>query len=65
MRPVIEASRGVGAQRVTVNAIRCGFHFQSRKLNISYFNSIYVFSYFFALVSTQSVALSSATAFSM
>ena len=42
-----EASRGAGAQSVTVNATCCGFDPHSKKLNISlnlYFN-------FFALVS--------------
>ena len=48
---------GAGAHSVTVNATGFGFDPHSRKINI-YFN---LYFHFFALVSSQSAALSSAT----
>ena len=52
-----EASRGAGAQSVTVKSTGCGFDPHSRKLNIY----LHLYFHFFALVSRQSAALSSAT----
>ena len=54
----LEASRGAGAQNVTVKLTGCGF---SRKWN-SYLHKYF---HFFALVSRQSAALSSATQHAM
>ena len=54
---LIEASRGAGAQGVTVKLTVCGFDPHSRRCNI-YLN---LYFYFFALVSRTSAALSSAT----
>ena len=50
-------SRGAGALSVTVKSTGCGFNLHSRKLNIY----LHLYFHFFGLVSTQSVALSSAT----
>ena len=50
---ILEASYGVGAQSVTVNAIGCGFDSHSSKWYI-YLNSYF---HFFVLVSRQSAAL--------
>ena len=52
-----EASHGAMAQSVTVKLIGCGFDPHSRILN-TYLN---LYFHFFALVSRQSAALSSAT----
>ena len=57
----IEAIRGAGAQSVTVKPTGCGFDPHSRRWNI-YLN---LYFHFFALVSTQSPALSSATQHTM
>ena len=57
----IEASRGAGAQSVTVKQTRCGFDPHSRRWNI-YLN---LYFHFFALVSRSSAALSSATQHAM
>ena len=56
-----EASRGAGAQSVTVNASGCGFDPHSRKWNI--YSNFYF--HFFALVLRQSAVLSSATQYAM
>ena len=53
----IEASRGAGAQNVTVKATACGFDHHSRKWNIY----LTLYFRFFALVTRQSAAVSSAT----
>ena len=45
-------------KRVSVSATVCGFYYNSRKTNISYFN-------FFALVPRQNAAMSSATQHAM
>ena len=52
----LEASRGARAQSVTVKSIGCGFDTHSRKWNIY----LHLYFHFFALVSRQSTALSSA-----
>ena len=52
-----EARRGAVAQSVTVKPTGCGFDSHSRRLNI-YLN---LYFHFFALVSRQNAALSSAT----
>ena len=51
------ASRGTAAQSVTVKPTGCGFDPHARRCNI-YFN---LYLHFFALVSRQSAAFSSAT----
>ena len=56
-----EASRGAGAQSVTVKPTSCGFDPHSRRSNI-YLN---LYFYFFALVSRTSAALGSATQHAM
>ena len=56
-----EASRGAGAQNVTVNPTGCGFDPHSWRCN-SYLN---LYFHFFVLVSRQSAALSSATELAM
>ena len=53
----VEASRGAGAQIVTVKSTGCGFEPYSRKLNIY----LHLYFHYFALVSRQTAALSSAT----
>ena len=58
---VFEASRGAVAQSVTVKQIGCGFDPHSKRWNI-YLN---LYFHFFALVSKQSAALSSATQHAM
>ena len=61
MELVLEASRGAGAQNVSVKPIRYGFDPHSRRGNI-YLN---LYFQFFALVSRQNAALSSATQHAM
>ena len=56
-----DASRGAGAQSVTVKSTGCGFDPHSRRLCI-YLN---VYFHFFALVSRTSAALSSAAQHAM
>ena len=56
-----EASRGAAARDVTVKPTSCGFEPHSRRWNI-YLN---LYFHFFALVSRQSAALSSATQHAM
>ena len=57
----VQASRGAGSQIVAVNAIGCGFDSHWRKLNIN----LNLYFQFLALVSRQSVTLSSATQHAM
>ena len=54
---IFEARRGAGAQSVTVKPTGCGFDPHSKRWNI-YLN---LYFHFFALVSTTSAALNSAT----
>ena len=61
MKTDTEASRGAAAQSVTVKPTGCGFDPLSRRWNI-YLN---LYLHFFALVSRQSAALSSATQHAM
>ena len=56
-----EAGRGAGAQSVTVNSTGCGSDPHSRKSNIY----LHLYFHFFAMVSRQSAALSSATQYAM
>ena len=56
-----EASRGAGAQSVTVKPIGCGFDPRSRRRNIY----LYLYFHSFALVSRQRAALSSASQHAM
>ena len=58
---LFEASRGAGAQSVTVRPTGCGFDPRSMRWNI-YLN---LYFHFFTLVSRQSAALSSATQHAM
>ena len=58
---MLEASRGAGAQSVTVKSTCCGFDPHSRKLNIY----LHLYFHVFALVSRQSAAFSSATQHAM
>ena len=55
------ASRGAGAQSVTVKPTGCGFDPHSRRCNIY----LILYFHYFALVSMQSAALSSATQHAM
>ena len=57
----IEASRGTGAQSVTLKSTGCGCHSHSRRWNI-YLN---LYFHFFSLVSEQTAALCSATRHAM
>ena len=56
-----EGSRGAAAQNVTVKLTGCRFNAHSTRLNI-YLN---LYFHFFALVSRQSMALSTATQYAM
>ena len=60
-KEINEASRGVGAQSVTVKPTGCGFDPHLMRRNI-YLN---LYFHFFALVSRTSTALSSATQHAM
>ena len=57
----LEASCGAGAQNVTVKLTSCRFDPHSRKLNVY----LHLYFHFFAVVSRQSAALSSATQHAM
>ena len=58
---IVEASRGAGAQSVTVKPTGCGFDPPSRRWNIY----LLLYFHFLVLVSKQSAALSSATQHAM
>ena len=58
---MVEAGRGAKAQSVIVKSTGCRFDSHSMKFNIY----LHLYFHFFALVSRQSAALSSATQYAM